>query len=273
MFNVQVALPSPHLRDYVREYVFRDERFEAGPVTRPVTARFEILLVFQFDAPIEAFEFHTGRPRFLPTPLIVGAQTGRRADLRLRGHSAVFFVCFQPAGFHRLFHLPAEAVTNQALDARDVIGPEATEIFARLAQAPTMTDRVAAIEGFLLTRARSARPFHPTAIAAATLVRSHGRTRVADLVRDSGLSDRHFARRFTEQMGLPPKLFARVVRVHFALGLKERRPALTWADVSQRAGYFDQTHLVKDFKALVGAAPSSFVRLAPPIAPELLDLS
>jgi AraC-like DNA-binding protein len=45
----------------------------------------------------------------------------------------------------------------------------------------------------------------------------------------------------------------------FAMSLKTARPSRTWADVSQRAGYFDQMHLVKDFKSLTGAPPSGLI--------------
>ncbi len=56
-----------------------------------------------------------------------------------------------------------------------------------------------------------------------------------------------------------PKHYAKVARFAFALSLKTARPSRTWADVSQRAGYFDQMHLVKDFKSLTEAPPSRLI--------------
>ena len=82
--------------------------------------------------------------------------------------------------------------------------------------------------------------------------------RSADAVRATGLSTRHFERAFIERMGVTPKLFLRAVRLEFALTLKRGNPAHSWTRVSQEAGYFDQTHFVKDFKALAGDTPSSF---------------
>jgi AraC-like DNA-binding protein len=55
------------------------------------------------------------------------------------------------------------------------------------------------------------------------------------------------------------KHYAKVARFTFALSLKMARPSRTWADVSQRAGYFDQMHLVKDFKSLTEAPPSRLI--------------
>ena len=56
-----------------------------------------------------------------------------------------------------------------------------------------------------------------------------------------------------------PKHYAKVARFAFAVALKTARPSRTWADVSQRAGYFDQMHLVKDFKSLTEAPPSRLI--------------
>ena len=77
----------------------------------------------------------------------------------------------------------------------------------------------------------------------------------------SGLSHRQFRRKFAEQVGIPPKLYARINRLQHALQLKTECPTLTWIDVTYRAGYFDQTHLVNDFKSLTGEVPSRFLAM------------
>ena len=76
--------------------------------------------------------------------------------------------------------------------------------------------------------------------------------------------ERHLERCFTEWMGIPPKLYARITRLNYVLRLKTRRPDLTWAAISHDAGYFDQTHLVKDFKAMAGEAPGAYLRRGAP---------
>jgi hypothetical protein len=64
------------------------------------------------------------------------------------------------------------------------------------------------------------------------------------------------------------KHYAKVARFTFALSLKMARPSPTWADVSQRAGYFDQMHPVKDFKSLTEAPPSRLItQIGRPLRP------
>jgi AraC-like DNA-binding protein len=263
----RTSSPARSLQEFVSAYVLCTEIFGAWTMTRPVTASPDVLLVFDLSGPSEAFEYRTGRTRVLPTTFVVGPQTGRRAELVLRGHRTSLVVRFRPGGFHRLFHLPVDQVTDTALDAVDVIGPEIHDLRNRLAAAVTDAQRLDIIETYLQGQAPSARMAHPVILAASTVLASHGTRRVADVIKESGLSARHFERSFREQMGVSPKLFARAARLEFALGLKRGNPTHTWTRVSQEAGYFDQTHFVKDFKALAGETPSTFPLAGRIVAP------
>lgn len=80
-------------------------------------------------------------------------------------------------------------------------------------------------------------------------------------MRSSGLSQRQFECKFIEQVGVSPKLYSRIIRLNYALQVKVTRPHLSWTDVTYEAGYFDQMHLVKDFKSLAGETPARFLRM------------
>jgi transcriptional regulator GlxA family with amidase domain len=116
-------------------------------------------------------------------------------------------------------------------------------------------------ETFLLKRLGAVKPFHPVQVAAAAILIRHGQVHLDDLVRETGLSQRQFERKFIEQVGMSPKLYCRVSRLNYALRLKEERPDCPWTDITYEAGYFDQMHLIRDFKLLTAATPSEFVRL------------
>ncbi|MEQ1731514.1 MAG: helix-turn-helix transcriptional regulator, partial [Vicinamibacterales bacterium] len=258
MPNERSIDPSPSLREFIAAYVLRSERLGQQVLVRPVTASPDVLLIFTLDSRSEAFEYRTGRTRLLPAALIVGPQTARRAEVFARGNRDSVVVRFQPAGFYRLFHAGVEPLADTALDACDVIGPEVGRLCVSLSAAPTAECQVSLVNAFFEPRITAARPRHAAADAALAMLDAHGSSRVADMVRASGLSARQFERAFREQMGISPKLFARAARLHFALGLKRINPTHTWTRVSQEAGYFDQTHFVKDFKALAGQTPSTF---------------
>jgi len=116
-------------------------------------------------------------------------------------------------------------------------------------------------EGFLREWLPRARPFHPIQLAASRVIARHGEIKIDDLARQVELSERQLERKFVEQVGIPPKLYCRISRLDYALRLKEAKPQRTWTELTFLSGYFDQNHMVKDFKALAGTAPSEFFRL------------
>ena len=87
---------------------------------------------------------------------------------------------------------------------------------------------------------------------------SHGSARIDDLVKRTGFSHRHLAARFREQVGMTPKAFARVLRFDHSVTLLRRdRPSLA-ASVAAAAGYYDQSHLNRDFRAMAASSPRAF---------------
>ena len=170
-------------------------------------------------------------------------------------------IVFQPTGFYRLFGLPMGELTDRAYEASDLIGSEVQFLHERLHQSTSLGEMVRATEDFLLGKLAAAQPFHPVQNAAAYVLTHNGQINLDRLVLRSGLSQRQFERKFTEQVGVSPKLYSRIVRLNYALRLKQERPDLPWTDVTYEAGYFDQMHLVKDFKSLAGETPSRFLRM------------
>ena len=255
-----VEHPSPALREFVRHYICLRASTPGVPQVRPIAARNDLILAFNLEQRHEAFEYRTSASRLLPSILLVGPQTARQADLWLGERWASFAVHFRPSAFQRLFHIPVATFTDLALDATDVLGGEIVALRDQLAQVGSAAAMARLVDRYLRQRVPRATPLHPSARAAEALITSHGRMTVAAAIRSTGLSERHFERTFVEQMGMAPKRYGRVARLNFVLQLKASRPALTWAQASQEAGYFDQTHLVKDFKAMAGAPPAAFMR-------------
>ncbi len=76
---------------------------------------------------------------------------------------------------------------------------------------------------------------------------------------ETGWSRRHVTERFRHQLGLPPKAYARLLRFeHATTLLASPDPRNTLADVAVDAGYYDQSHLTRDFVALAGMTPGAY---------------
>jgi len=73
-----------------------------------------------------------------------------------------------------------------------------------------------------------------------------------------GRSTRWVQRSFRHAVGLTPKMLLRIRRVQRAMRLASIHPTRTWSSIAADVGYFDQSHLVRDFRDIVGATPSAF---------------
>ena len=75
---------------------------------------------------------------------------------------------------------------------------------------------------------------------------------------ETGWSRRHVTERFRRQLGVSPKAYARLLRFEHASALLNEKPrGRTLADVAMEAGYYDQSHLTRDFVALAGMTPGA----------------
>ena len=166
-----------------------------------------------------------------------------------------------PLGSRALLGMPAAELWDLSVEAGDVIGSAADELWERLHLAADWPSRFAACDdvfcrlvslGHASAPAQEARAWELLAASGGTL----GVAEVADRV---GWSRRHLAARFTGEFGLPPKLAARIVRFQRATTMLRSpvRPAL--AEVAAACGYYDQPHLNRDFVELAGGPPGEWV--------------
>jgi AraC-like DNA-binding protein len=252
--------PSPPLRDFVRLYRFLTTTATAQVATRPIIARTGLVLTFNLHhRRLEALDVNTSRQLVLPEVLLTGAQSVRRTDIVMTTGWTSFSVHFHPAGAYRLFHMSVRPFTNRIVDAVEVLGPDLKQLYAQVRTAATPSAMHRLVERYLLKKAADAAPLHPVARAAFKMLDSHGAMSIADASRLSGLGQRQFQRCFVEQLGVPPKVYARVARLNFVLQRKTLNPSLDWTSIASEAGYCDYKHLARDFKGIVGTTPTAYL--------------
>jgi AraC-like DNA-binding protein len=199
---------------------------------------------------------------------LVGGLHAAPALVTHAGRQSGIQVALSPLGARPLLGLPAGELASLDVEGADVLGPLAAQIQERLRDCPTWSERFAALNELLLDRAYG-EPGGPAGVSPEVahawrrLLRSGGQASVARLAAETGWSDRHLRAQFQEEIGLAPKVAARVVRFDRARRLLARRlragrPA-GLADLAASTGYYDQAHLDRDFAALAGAAPTAWL--------------
>jgi AraC-like DNA-binding protein len=144
---------------------------------------------------------------------------------------------------------PADLV-DRAVPLTDLWGRAADRLADRMAADGDDTGRVVERlrEAVSLDRGN---PLVPAALGRLT-----GAARLSEVAARLGVSERHLRTVFAREIGLSPKHVARINRVHDVLALAGRRG---WAAVAGDAGFFDQAHMIGDFRSLMGVAPGDFL--------------
>jgi AraC-like DNA-binding protein len=169
-------------------------------------------------------------------------------------------IVLRPAGAYALLGRPLWEVSDLQLDGRDVLGGAVDELVERCAETDSARVRFAHVVRWLTDRVTRAKaPDLATAWIAAEIERREGNLRVGALHADASLSRARVVERFRDQIGVPPKLYARLVRFRHVLERLHRDDAAALTDVALDAGYYDQAHMNADFRVLAGVSPTTFL--------------
>lgn len=163
-------------------------------------------------------------------------------------------------GARVLLGRPAGELASTVVELSTLLGPVAGELIERLRSATTWTGRFLELDDVLTRIARQRDgPAPELGWAWRRLIRSHGRVRVVTLAKEVGWSRRHLGERFHREFGLTPKVAGRVMRFEAAHRLLRapERPGL--AEVANRAGFYDQAHLHREWRELAGCTPSRWL--------------
>ena len=172
-----------------------------------------------------------------------------------RGHQQGVEVNLTPAGAFALLGGELEALTDVVTPIDAVLGRDGEELVERLADAPSWTARFELLDHEVGQHREGAAMAREVEWLWHQLAACHGATRVDQLIDETGWSRRHLTRRFRQQIGLPPKACARLLRFEHAVELLGA-PGASLASVASEAGYYDQAHLNRDFREFAGCTPT-----------------
>jgi AraC-like DNA-binding protein len=196
---------------------------------------------------------------------VVGNQSGTSLT-GVRGHQLGVQVDLTPAGALALFGDVGE-LNNAVVPLDEAFGASGTRLVDRLSEASSWEARLQLLDDSLVCDVPALSP--EVAWLHRQLEASRGRGRMEPLMDQTGWSRRHVTAHFRRQLGVAPKAYARLLRFDHARALLGRlSPGRTLADVAMEAGYYDQSHLTRDFIALAGVTPGAFAADAA-LAPEV----
>ena len=240
--------PHPALRRHIRTLTGWHEKAD-GPVVRDEVPGGRIVLVVSFGPRMDI----DGR-RFTSFAAGLHDRPARTEHDGL-GHGIQAYLT--PLGARRFFGMPMGELTNQVVELEDLLGPAADQLAERLATASDWAARIDLFERAIAERVLAAPPTAPALEWAWTrLLETGGAVPVADLARELGWSRRHLAARFGAEIGMPPKALARILR--FERAVARLRAGDELGALALDAGYYDQAHFNRDFRAFAGTTPTEY---------------
>jgi len=253
------AAPDPRLRGYVLSYCSYNEETASFTRRRELPSE-RVVLIVNLGEPIrvsapghsdwstQAEGFIAGMHDTYALTETGGSQAGVQVDLT-------------PIGAHLLFWLPMHQLAQRVVTLEDLFGRGGALLREAVAEADGWAGRFRVIDEFLLARLDEARsPVPSVTRALGRLHESGGTVPVGAIAAEIGCSPRHLITRFREQVGVTPKLLARILRFERAVSLVDSRTEMSWAEIAQVCGYYDQAHLIRDFHQFAGCPPGEFAR-------------
>jgi AraC-like DNA-binding protein len=236
--------PSPALRPWVRHFwilegvggnapesIFPDGSMEIAvhlgePFADSSGPQHHSLFIGQMDAPLTVFSAER--------TLCVGIK-------------------FEPWGAASFVPIPLDESGGRIRSLDEAWSHDAHFLRERLGNAVSDTQRITILEDMLERRRRAFARAPDSRLADAVQLLVNGNARVETVAQHAGMSTRQFERRVRAIAGASPKLLARVFRFQRALA---RAGRADWAAIAADCGYFDQAHLIRDFRQFTGAPPT-----------------
>lgn len=268
MITTSEIAPSPILASFVQCYIYREFDTKGFDVVKPKHAVHEIAMHFFFKGlPVKLTDPATG--------LIL--KTGKRSgvsgmssqyvgEMTFNGFYSFFEIAFKPHGFQNLFKIPSAEVLNQIAWSEELFDSSVNFLHEQLHYCHDVYQMGAVADAYLLSQLKKQKLNHnkeKISYIINSINSNKGLMNVDTLAFDTNMSIRNFERQFIENIGVPAKLYCCIARFNQALELKLRNPGILWTTVAHQLGYFDQTHLIKDFKRFTGQVPSILLKQTP----------
>ncbi|UJR78721.1 helix-turn-helix domain-containing protein [Sandaracinus amylolyticus] len=182
-----------------------------------------------------------------------------RFSRTLEGRGEVFGIKLRPGAFAPFVAYPVSRITGRTIPLRDVLGDDADALRTQVLATDDLDARAAIADDVLRRRRLEADPQVDAAGHAVELVqREREITRVEQMAARLATTPRTLQRLFDRYVGVSPKWVIQRYRLHEATDRLAAGEAQDWARLAFDLGYFDQSHFIRDFKALIGTTPAEY---------------
>lgn len=246
--------PSPVLAPFVKHYWIL-ETDGINPVLERIIPTGFMQMVFHRGERMNSLS----DDRLQPQSFICG-QSSCYTDLASTGRISMIVVVFHPFGSKAFFHIPMNLFRGKDVSLADLSDKSLYKLEDRIYNEADDNRAIALIESELILRLRTCDSYNLRRIKEVIkAINLKHQPSVTSLSETACLSYKQFNRIFTEYVGTSPKEFTRIIRFQRALHILQNTPEISITELAFDCGYYDQPHLIKEFKAFSGYTPPEFM--------------
>ena len=201
-------------------------------------------------------------------PIEFWGQITQPLAIKSIGRNTMFGIRFYPHTAAYFFNEKLSEFNNEVVSAVDIFGASLKQLHEQLLEAKSLEKQVALAEDYFADRLLvSEKRHHKLKLVGGfvdNLVSEAGTRRITDVSARNRISSRYLNMLITEYTGLQPKLLAKINRFQHSLALVNSS-AQNLTSIAIEAGYFDQSHFIREFKSFTGITPNTFAANASPI--------
>jgi AraC-like DNA-binding protein len=240
-------LPPPALSHIVRYFwIIESEELSAEPLKYRLFAESSPGLVFFYH-----YDY-----------ALISGITDSHREFMMEGKLGMMGAFLYPYAMQRLFNVSSEELTNRTIEISDFLGNEGLILKNDIVNAGGNDKRVEILSQFLFGKMKYTIDRDDGVCAGVQqIVRHKGGLSIDTLINDIGISGRQFDRRFIKGVGIPPKVFSRLIRFHSTLQLPRQMAVKNLTELALYAGYYDQSHFIREFKTFSGLSPKDYFKL------------
>jgi AraC-like DNA-binding protein len=197
---------------------------------------------------------------YLPSSFLYG-QLNDFKDIYSDHEIALIVVVFQPNGINQLLGIPAHEFQDIIVSFDTIFGKNGLILQEKLSEHNNRT-RVELLNLFFINLISKKSQSNQVIIDSSLdfIISNKGHISVAQLVKHTGYTERHLERKFKECIGLNPKKFGNIIKLHHFLKLlKHKSQDLNLTTICYDAGFSDQSHLIREFRKHTGITPTEYL--------------
>jgi len=174
------------------------------------------------------------------------------------GYVHLIGVRFRAGGGWPFLGIPLCEFSEQVIELDDAFGPEINKLRDRLGEKTTDDARFDVVEAWLRKQQRTP-PTRAVGYALRAIQNGADSVRIGQMAAEIGISHKHLLREFDRCVGLAPKTFSRLCAFQRVIQSVGHRPEVEWADTATKCGYYDQAHLIREFRSFSGLTPATYL--------------